>query len=232
MLKELIDNFYKEREKNRQQTKFWITDAGRCPRMIFFKFKNAPKKGIDPRILRMFDHGDYIHRLILNALFSVGIVRASEINIPSQELISGRADAIISVGDEMYVLDIKSMNSMVFRGLEKPKEENENQLQLYLHYFKIPKGILLYVNKDTQDLREFFIEKNQEIIDALLKELQDLKNKIDSDETPAALADRSKNWQCQYCQFKDICSLIGEDNLSWDSAKNKIEALETKKEDQ
>jgi CRISPR/Cas system-associated exonuclease Cas4 (RecB family) len=228
MLKELIDNFYSEKEKNRQQTKFWITDAGRCSRMIFFKFKNAPKKGIDPRVLRMFDHGDYIHRLILNALFSVGIVRASEINIPSQELISGRADAIISLDNEMYVLDIKSMNSLVFKGLEKPKEENVNQLQLYLHYFNIPKGILLYVNKDTQDLREFFIEKNQEIINSLLKELQDLKNKIDKDETPAALLDYSKNWQCQYCPFKEICVSIGKESLSWNEAKNKIEASETK----
>ncbi len=141
MLKELIDKFYldRERDKARTQTRFYITDAGRCSRAIFFKFKKAPKEEMAARVLRMFDHGDYIHRLILNTLFSLGIVRSSEINIPPQEIISGRADAIISFDNSLYVLDIKSMNSMIFKNLAEPKEENINQLQLYLHFFKIPK---------------------------------------------------------------------------------------------
>lgn len=229
MLKELIDQFYLEREKerNREQTKFWITDAGRCPRMIFFKFKKAPRKEMEPWVLRMFDHGDYIHRLILSALFSLGLVRASEINIPPQDLISGRADAIISLNNELYVLDIKSMNSMVFRSLEKPKEENINQLQLYLHFFNISKGIILYVNKDNQELKEFIIEKNPVLIERLLKELRDLKTKIDTNIVPPALSDWPKNWQCQYCQFRDMCDLIGPSDVSWEDLKENLKSIES-----
>jgi CRISPR/Cas system-associated exonuclease Cas4 (RecB family) len=225
MLKELIDKFYLDKEQDRTQTHFYITDAGKCSRAVFFKFKKAPKKEMEARVLRMFDHGDYIHRLIMRALFGARKVRvvASEIDMPPQELISGRADAIISVDNELYVLDIKSMNSMIFDKLEAPKEDNANQLQLYLHFFQVPKGILLYVNKDNQDLKEFIVNYDRNLCLKLLKELQELKKKIDTDIIPLPLPDYPENWQCRYCQFKEVCDLIGRKEMSWLQFKKQIE---------
>lgn len=224
MLKELIDKFYLDKQKDREQQHFYITDAGKCPRAIFFKFKNVPKKEMEARILRMFDHGDYIHQLIMRPLLSIKEIHivASEVAIPPQELISGRADAIISDSKEMYLLDIKSVNSMVFKNLEQAKEENIDQIQLYLHYFKISKGILLYVNKDTQELKEFVVSYDKSRAQALLDDLNQLKIKIDSNIVPDRILDYSNNWQCQYCQFKEICSLIGKGEIPWEDCKEKI----------
>ena len=180
---------------------------------------------MDARILRLFDHGDYIQMQILNSLFSLGIVRASEIRIPPQELVSGRADAIITLDNELYVVDFKSMNSMVFRKLEEPKEENVNQIQLYLHYFKIPKGILLYMSKDTSELKDFVIQYNPKLAQSLLKGLETLDKKIKANIVPERLTNYSQNWQCQYCQFKDICSIAGKGEVKWQAFKDKIEKL-------
>jgi len=222
MLKELIDKFYLDRQKDREQHHFYITDAGKCPRAIFFKFKNVPSRKMDPRVLRMFDHGDYIQMQILSILLSLGIVRASEVNIPPQELVSGRADAIITLGNELYVVDFKSMNSMIFKNLQGAKEENINQLQLYLHFFKIPKGLLLYVNKDTLELKEFLINYNPTLSQALLKDLTVLKSKLDANIIPQRILEYPDNWQCQYCQFKEICSMAGGGEVSWHDFKRKI----------
>jgi CRISPR/Cas system-associated exonuclease Cas4 (RecB family) len=222
MLKELIDKFYMDRQKDREQHHFYITDAGKCSRATFFKFKNVPREKMDARVLRMFDHGDYMQMQILSTLLSLGIVRASEVNIPPQELISGRADAIITLGNELYVVDFKSMNSMIFKNLSVAKEENINQLQLYLHFFKIPKGILLYINKDTLELKEFIINYDPTLAQALLKDLSVLKNKLDSNIVPRRLPDYPENWQCQYCQFKEICSMAGDSEINWNAFKNKI----------
>ncbi|KKQ77165.1 MAG: hypothetical protein US98_C0011G0004 [Parcubacteria group bacterium GW2011_GWC1_38_6] len=224
MLKELIDQFYSDNHKDRDQTRFYITDAGRCNRAIFFKFKNVPREEIEPRLLRLFDHGDYIQMQILNSLFSLGIVRASEIRIPPQEIISGRADAIVTLDNELYVVDFKSMNSMIFKGLKAPKEENVNQLQLYLHYFKIPKGMLLYVNKDTSELKEFLVEYDKTKAKKLLDDLAKLKVKIESDIVPKRIPDYPDNWQCRYCSFKDICKTAGEGEIDWDGFRKKIES--------
>lgn len=225
MLKDLIDKFYLDKQRNREQTRFYITDAGKCPRAIFFKFKKVPREEMEARILRMFDHGDYMQMQILSTLFSLGIVRASEVTTPPQELISGRADAIITLDNELYVVDIKSMNSMIFKGLLQPKEENINQIQLYLHFFKIPKGILLYVNKDTLELKEFLINYNPNLAPSLLKDLTELKTKIDKNIIPPRLPDYSQNWQCSYCAFREICAMALAGEMSWNDFKAKIESL-------
>ena len=224
MLKEIIDKFYLDRQRDKEQRHFYITDAGKCPRAVFFKFKNAPRKEMEANILRLFDHGDHIHKLIMKPLLSSRDIHvvASEVDIPPQELISGRADAILSDGKELFVLDIKSMNSMIFRNMQEPKEENINQLQLYLHYFKIQKGILLYVNKDNQDLREFVIEYNPSRAQLLLDELTNLKKQIEANTLPARLADYPSNWQCQYCQFKEVCKIAEAGEMKWENLKAKI----------
>ena len=205
MLKELIDQFYLENQKSREQTRFYITDAGKCPRAVFFKFKNAPKEPIDPRIMRIFEHGENIHRSIFNILYRLRMGVVTEVPIPNQEIISGRADAILCVGNENYVLDIKSMNSMIFRRLAEPKIENVYQIQLYLHFFNIKKGILLYIDKDQQAMKEFFVDYDEALCKDLLDKFYALKGQVEKNELPTRLADYPKNWQCNYCAFKDVC---------------------------
>ncbi len=227
MLKEFIDKFYLDRQRNREQSHFYITDAGKCPREVFFKFKNAPRTEMEAKVLRMFDHGDQVHQLIMRPLLGVREIHvvASEVNIGPQELISGRADAIISDGKDLYVLDIKSMNGMIFKNLVEAKEDNINQLQLYLHFFKIPRGILLYVNKDTLELKEFLVNYNPSIAKNLLEDLNKLKTKIDSNIIPSRIPDYPDNWKCQYCAFKEICAMAASGEMNWGDFKAKIEAV-------
>ena len=224
MLKEIIDKYYLDREKDKEQNHFYVTDAGKCGRAVFFKFKNAPRKEMDPTILRLFDHGDHVHQLIMKPLLSMREIHvvASEVNIPPQEIISGRSDAILSDGKDMYVLDIKSMNSMLFDRLREPKPENVDQLQLYLHYFKVPKGILLYVNKNTLELREFVIGYDQNRCRSLIKSLELIKERIDNNIIPERLPDYPQNKQCRYCQFRSVCSKAGLGEVKWDNFKEKI----------
>lgn len=226
MLKELIDQFYLDQQRDREQTHFYITDAGKCSRSVFFKFKNAPREKMNARILRIYERGEYMHRNIFNILYRLKIGVTTEISIPAQEIISGRADAIVCLNNENYVLDIKSMNSMVFRNLTEPKPENIYQLQLYLHFFNIKKGILFYIDKDQQEIREFLINYDSKLADSLLKGFADLKRKVESNIIPNQLPDYPQNWQCSYCQFREVCDLAGGGEISWDNFKKKIEIEE------
>ena len=111
---------------------------------------------------------------------------------------------------------------MIFDKLSEPKEENVNQIQLYLHYFKVPRGILLYVNKNTLTLKEFIVEYSQERALSLLASLAETKKKIDAGEIPARLLDYPGNWQCRYCQFQEICGMTGKGELKWEAFKEKV----------
>jgi CRISPR/Cas system-associated exonuclease Cas4 (RecB family) len=224
MLKDLINQFFLDKERDREQQHFYITDAGKCERAIFFKFKNVPREKMSADVLRMLDHGDYVQMHILNCLFSLGIVRSSEIKIPPQEIISGRADAIVTLNNELYVVDFKSMNSYKFKMLEEAPKDNINQIQLYMHYFKISKGILLYVNKDTLALKEFLINYDPILAKSLMTSLESLKGKIDTNVVPARLLDYPGNVQCRYCAFSEICKIAGGVEVGWENFKEKIES--------
>jgi len=244
MLKELIDKFYLEREKEKkkkekERIRFFISEAGKCPRMIFFRFKKAPAEEIEPERLRIFEEGEIIQQRILRLLFSLGIVRATEVQIPPQELVAGRADAIISFTDKTfsdlgidlkekiepgipYVLEIKSVSGKI--NLKKlPLPDHINQLQLYLHFFKIKKGILLYLNKDTQKITEFIFEYDKNLVEKILNWFLKLKEKIEADLVPIRLPDWPDNWQCQNCEFFEICKIAGEREISWEKLKKEIE---------
>ncbi len=223
MLKEIIDNFYLENSRGSYvQKKFYVSDAGKCPRSIFFKFKQAPCRDLEPRILRLFDHGHYIHQLIVKALSGQNVLRGDEVNIPANNLVSGRADALIQVEGRDYVVDIKSISSNGFRVLNKPSEEYIYQLQLYLHFFQISQGILLYVNKDTQDLKEFVLDYDQQLCHWLMDGLEELGAKIESNLVPVRLGDWPSNNQCRYCPYKEVCSMIGVEEVSWDDFKERV----------
>ncbi|MDO8524204.1 MAG: PD-(D/E)XK nuclease family protein [bacterium] len=223
MLKELIDKFYLEQEGRKNQLHFYITDAGKCQRAVFFKFKNVSCEKTDPRLLRIFEHGELLHRNIFNILYRLKIGVTTEVKIPEQELISGRADAILCLAGENYVLDIKSINSMAFRKLMAPKEENLYQIQLYLHYFKIKKGILLYIDKDRQEIKEFIIIYDVNLVSQLLIGFEQLKKKIETDTLPVTLFDYPTNWQCSYCQYRQICDMAGKQEIPWHDFKTRIQ---------
>lgn len=222
MLSELIDKFYLDKEKDHERHRFYVTDAGKCPRSVFYKFKNAPGKDMTPEILRLLDHGDYIQMHMMSNLFSLGIVRASEVRIPPQEIISGRADAIVTLDNELYVIDVKGINSNTFKTLVEAKPDNVNQIQLYLHFFKIPRGILLYVNKNTLELKEFLVDYDKDRCEKLIAELSDLKAKIEKNVIPARIGGYPSDYQCRYCQFKEVCQISGQEEISWEEFRKKM----------
>lgn len=228
MLKEIIDEFYQslEREKrNRERIQFYISEAKKCERQIFFKFKRAPQREVEAEYLRVLEMGDHIQQIVLGPLFSRGIVRATEVKIPPQEIVSGRADAIVSIEGEPYVLEVKSISGKKdFKNLE-PIEEHKLQLQLYLHFFKIKKGILLYANKDTLEVKEFILDYNLSLCEEILKWFDKLKEKIENDIVPPVLADFPENWQCKRCPFLELCQLSNREEISWSEFKEKIETL-------
>ncbi len=211
MITELIDEFYKNKQSNRGKVAFYATDSGKCPRAIYFAMKNYPKKESDARTMRIFEHGDHTHMRIMAVLFSLGLVTAVEVGIPENELIHGRADAIISFKGEPYVVEIKSVNSIKFKKGE-PDKDHVKQLQIYLYFFKIKKGILIYENKDNQDLKEFLIESNEEVVKNSISFFNILKENVEKSIIPGIPKD-IEDWRCDYCPYLQECEKVQEKEI-------------------
>ena len=66
------------------------------------------------------------------------------------------------------------------------------------------------------------LDKLAENIDSLKADEKALKKQIEQNMVPAAIPEWPKGWQCQYCQFKEICGGAGEKEIDWESFKLKI----------
>jgi len=74
-----------------------------------------------------------------------------------------------------------------------------------MHFFNIKKGILLYVDKDQQEMKEFFLDYDEALCNDLMTKFVSLKDQVEKNIVPPRLEDYSSNWQCRYCPFKDHC---------------------------
>ena len=213
MLVEKIDKFYERVEQSKQRDYFYASELGDCQRKIFFKVTGVECEAMEPRMYRLFQQGDQVHMRLMSVLYSLGVVTASEVKIPEIELFRGRADGILCIDGENYVLEMKSINSFGFQKLGvMPKPEHMKQIQLYMHYFNIPKGIILMENKGNQELKEFVITKNVDIIQNLIKQFTELKELIKQGKVPP-IPDKS-SWEydmCAYCGYKEHCNKIAND---------------------
>lgn len=205
-LSKAID-FHLENNKNefRERDYFYMSEAGKCPRQLYLDFKN--KKAFNPnaRVKRILENGDYVHKRFQSMFAEMGILIGAEIEPPSNGLINGRADAIITDGEQNYVVDIKSASQWSFNPMTSMPEEYKTQLLLYMYFLNIPNGILLVENKDNQAIKEFRIQMhddNRQYVLDVLEKLKKLKEQIYVSEEPICEGNLEK---CKYCDYKNTC---------------------------
>ena len=162
--------------KKSMKSYFYISDVGKTPYEIFKNLNG--KAAYTPRQIRIFDNGTDVHNRIRKYLYRQGVVKAEEVYIKNS-LFHGRADAILFGNGETAVLEIKSMNDRRFKKLKKFCDRNTYwQLQLYLHFLKIDRGIILVENKNDQRLKQFSIKRKERTARYLIAYFSKLKKKF------------------------------------------------------
>jgi CRISPR/Cas system-associated exonuclease Cas4 (RecB family) len=208
MLVELLEEYFQREEPHRERDYFYVSEVGKCPRQIFYTVKGFPRPPLDGQTARRLLVGEDAHRRLLQALYSLGLVVAAEVPIPPGALFHGRADAIISLSGKNYVVEIKTLHPYNFdQTYAAPRRDHYLQLQLYLHYFEIPQGIILAENKATQELREFVVERDRAAVGQVLQTFAELRELLFVRGELPPFPDKS-GWeydQCKYCPFLEFC---------------------------
>lgn len=135
------------------------------------------------RVLRIFDNGHAMHRRIQRYLSAIGVLIEPEVEVKDVEHeIYGYCDGIVELQGVKGVLEIKSINQTGFYCLYEPKPEHLVQLNIYMYCLQIPKGILLYENKDSQHLAEFFVKQDENIVQKTLAKIKAVQQRIKAEE--------------------------------------------------
>ena len=205
-LKGEIDKHYDSMSQpHKDRDYFYMSEAGKCQRSIYFDFINKKAKTFDAKTRRILENGDKMHERYIKAFAEMGILVGAELTPKSGDLVHGRCDAIITDGKQNYIIDLKSTSMWSFKSLNEPKAQDKTQLMLYMYYFNIPRGYLLYENKNDQNIKTFYIELDKPFVEKLIAQLTSLKINIDKQITPDCVGSKEK---CQWCDHKLTCDKV------------------------
>lgn len=152
-----------------------------CDRYLYLHWNRLlPKEDIDGVKQRIFDHGNATEERFTK-YFENGIMYVDREVKATNEYppISGRADFLLTsakAGIKRFIVELKTINSRGFDGLQVPKVEHEIQLQAYLNMLDMPFGIVVYENKDNQKIKLFQVDKDPQAWKVVLDRLEYIIN--------------------------------------------------------
>lgn len=109
------------------------------------------------------EKGEKIHHEIQQRFKKAGRLIAAEGAFTDTQLgIQGRIDAIVNLGHDIAVVEIKSANAKKFENIRTGRtpipETHTSQLNLYMHETKQRRGFLYYINADDTN-KQFVVER-------------------------------------------------------------------------
>lgn len=200
-----------------------------CQRASWYTIKGYEKKeerALSFQTLNIFAEGHNIHGKWQAWLYDSGILEAPEVPIFDEEhRIMGHADGIINDSKGRAVLEIKSVGAgtvrmedfelfqsasspdEMWKKIRKPFMTHLRQVNLYMYCLGIHDAIVLYEWKATQDVKEFAIKFQPELIEDILAGCRSVIRSLESGIPPMrpAWVEDSTSKTCKQCPYKGVC---------------------------
>lgn len=135
--------------------------------------------------------------------------------------ISGYTDGIAVRNNEKIALEFKSIKEQNFSALVGPQPDHIEQIHLYMVGFSADYGIIQYECKNDQSIKEYVVEKNEEINQRLFDRANMIWNCLSTQQIPTR---KCKNiGEARWCSYKEHCFNDFQNNEQyWDSYSRRI----------
>lgn len=174
------------KEPRDRRSSFSASSAGYCKRRQELAYLGVGKPGIsDPRGVRIFNNGTFVHLRWQLGLLSAGIINGIEIttylnngDVLHRATMDGIGTAQrgkykgVKFGWEHKSAMSFSFNAQERKGTPSEKVRKQVAMQMYLTDYEV--WSVTNENKDTQVVSEFVIERNEEEIKEAKQELDEL----------------------------------------------------------
>ncbi len=136
------------------------SSAGDCNRANYYSRTGVEADELlKPRTVRIFDNGTKVHERLQGYMLDMGLLVMDEVPLINDEYnIQGHTDGYLDLGDEIAILEIKSINDAQFNQLKDAKEEHKCQGLIYLFCAEERRKYL----RDTYKTKEDFYESEPE----------------------------------------------------------------------
>jgi len=176
-------------------------------------YKQEQKNNIPIGLLRIFEEGNAIHEKWQRLFIRGGLGKAEDMDFTrfyDEYNISYTPDAILTINGYEYVVEIKSVNTYQFQKMTSHPSATK-QIQMYMRFTGIKRGIVLCDDKNTQAFKVFAQKYNKEITNDYIERLEDVKYHYETVMETNKMADRCdscKTYMCKramQCPMRDPC---------------------------
>jgi hypothetical protein len=121
--------------------------------------------------------------------------------------VSGNADAVIKMGERLYVVKVQPICSEDFYRIKERGAAKKHIVEslVYMWLTEIHDGLLLYENQDTNECNVFHVRMYEPVIRSVMKKCLGLmENKVQGTIPERAYKHKGSN-ECQECEFINKC---------------------------
>lgn len=191
---------------------FSASSLGACPRQQQFTWLGLKPLAQSAQRVGVLLNGTFVGLRLQMIGLSEGYLKRAEVPLPKNEYgLTGTMDGELDDGET--VVEYKSINARGFNYLKQenaPKAQHVFQAATYLLAAGLSRLVVFYENKDTQDTKEFVVERSQDLELSVLRRSVELHENTDNRKLFPMLPEcmEKKGWQYDYCDYKDRCPLI------------------------
>jgi len=164
---------------------------------------NVEHKEWGSKMLRTFMVGHFWHQLLQKAVVDLGLAEESAIERQGVRTwgdpmtrapyhwATGAGDvapcSLPGHGD--YIIDFKTMSSFQFKPNKVPDwaaNKYEAQINIYMDFFDLEHGLIVAINKDDSEMKEFEYVRNQPLVDAIYDKWKFVSECLEIEHRPEA----------------------------------------------
>lgn len=180
-------------------------------------YKRSGNENVPQNLIRIFEEGNAIHEKWQRLFIRGGLGVSEDMDFSKfykQYEVGYTPDAILTIDGEKYVVEIKSVNTYQFQKMTSHPTAAK-QIQMYMHFSGIHKGIVLCDDKNTQNFKIFMVNYDVGEIEPYLERLeyvQYYKNKVLKEHKMVKRCSKCStkmSKRATQCAMRDACWNIG-----------------------
>lgn len=208
----IIDEYCQQRQQRdteaRDNSKFRVSDAGKCRLMRYWKrLGREYTLDIPSKSLRAMDIGIQLHDWIQRILKVQGGLIYAELEVSDDHRL-GHLDALVEMDGQMILYDFKFVNGKKLYYLTrnsplKADKQHSHQIVTYADMITfLPDELrVAYIDRDSLDILEIPVDYAQMRPD-VFQDWDTLITAWERQEEPTA---NPQSWECRYCIYTAEC---------------------------
>ena len=192
---------------------YFVPELGGCIRQGVYERTHWSEKRLpDTRLQAIFEEGKEQEKMVLKLLAEIGVELFEQQGAFEWEKynITGHLDGCMRDGNDSIPVEIKSMNPNIFHQINSLEDFKKKpwttaylgQIQLYMLFKNIDRGIFLLKDKSNGMLKQIPVALDYELAEACIKTAEIINKHVAEGKLPEPCDDIDK---CEDCKFNHIC---------------------------